>query len=133
MNWVVVFVGVAAGMAVAFGRVYVERATSRALGLPPALLFRHRDVLVPFLVLATAANLYVVWLTVAYGGVSAMRLSAVVGMALVAAAQLIQLHVALRPTKKDLELALVSCAPYVYIFVLYLAALAASSYSLWLF
>ena len=126
-------VGVAAGMAVAFGRVYVERVVSRGVGLPPQLLFKHRDVLVPFRVLATAANVYAVWLTVAYGGVAAMRLSAVLAMALVAAAQMIQLHIALRPTKRDLELAVVSCVPYVYLFVLYVAALAAGSYSLWVF
>ena len=74
-----------------------------------------------------------VWITVAYGGIAAWRLSAVLGMALVAAAQIIQLHIALRPTRRDLQLALISCTPYVYLFVLYVAALATGSYSLWLF
>jgi hypothetical protein len=90
-------------------------------------------VIVPFLVLATAANVYAIWITVAYGGLSAWRLSAVLGMALVAAAQMIQLHIALRPTSRDLQLALISCTPYVYLFALYVAALAAGRYSLWLF
>ncbi len=120
-------------MAVAFSRVYAERLVSRYFGLVPPLLFKHRDVLVPFLVLATAANIYAVWITVAYGGISAWRLSAVLGMALVVAAQMIQLHIALRPTKRDLELALISCVPYVYLFALYVAALATGQYSLWLF
>ncbi len=133
MNFVALLVGIAAGMAVAFGRVYAERLTSRYFGLIPPLLFKHRDVLVPFLVLATAANIYAVWITVAYGGISAWRLSAVLGMALVVAAQMIQLHIALRPTKRDLELALISCVPYVYLFALYAAALATGQYSLWLF
>ncbi len=133
MNWVALLVGVAAGMAVAFGRVYAERLVARYFGLVPPLLFKHRDVIVPFLVLATAANVYAVWITVAYGGLSAWRLSAVLGMALVAAAQMIQLHIALRPTNRDLQLALISCTPYVYLFALYVAALAAGSYSLWLF
>jgi hypothetical protein len=133
MNWVALLVGVAVGMAVAFGRVYVERLLARYFGLAPPLLFRHRDVIVPFLVLATAANVYAIWITVAYGGVAAWRLSALLGMALVTAAQLIQLHIALRPTSRDLQLALTSCTPYVYLFVLYVAALATRSYSLWLF
>ena len=133
MNFVALLVGVAAGMAVAFGRVYAERLVSRYFGLVPPLLFKHRDVLVPFLVLATAANIYAVWITVAYGGISAWRLSAVLGIALVVAAQMIQLHIALRPTKRDLELALISCVPYVYLFALYVAALATGQYSLWLF
>ncbi|AFA38121.1 hypothetical protein Pogu_0094 [Pyrobaculum oguniense TE7] len=133
MNWVALFVGVAAGMAVAFGRVYAESVISRQLGLPPQLLFKHRDVLVPFLVLAGAANIYAVWIVVAYGGIAAWRLSAVLGLALLVAAQIIQLSVALRPSKKDLELALISCVPYVYLFALYVAALLMNKYSLWLF
>ncbi|ACB39742.1 hypothetical protein [Pyrobaculum neutrophilum] len=133
MNWVALLVGVAAGMAVAFGRVYAERAVARHFGLVPQLLFKHRDVLVPFLVLATAANIYAVWITVAYGGISAWRLSALVGMGLLVAAQMMQLHIALRPSRHDLQLALLSCAPYVYLFALYIAALATGRYSLWLF
>jgi hypothetical protein len=133
VNFVALLVGVAAGMAVAFGRVYTERAVAEYFGLSPPLLFRHRDVIVPFLVLATAANIYAVWITVAYGGLSSWRLSAVVVLALLVAAQMIQLHIALRPTRRDLELALISCAPYVYLFALYLAALATGRYSLWLF
>lgn len=133
MNWVVVIVGVAVGMAVAFGRVYVEGELAKELGVSPQALFEHRDVLVPFLVLATTANVYAAWLTAAYGGVSSLKLSAMVGMALVVAAQLIQIHIALRPTRKDLDLAVLSCAPYVYLFALYIAALAVGSYSLWLF
>ena len=133
MNWVALLVGAAVGMAVAFGRVYTERLMARYLGLVPPLLFKHRDVIVPFLVLAAAANIYAVWITVAYGGVAAWRLSAVLGLALVAAAQIIQLHIALRPTSRDLQLALISCTPYVYLFALYAAALARGSYSLWLF
>jgi hypothetical protein len=57
---------------------------------------------VPFLVLATAANVYAIWITVAYGGLSAWRLSAVLGLALTTAAQLVQLHIALRPTSRNL-------------------------------
>jgi hypothetical protein len=133
MNWVALLVGVAVGMVVAFGRVYVERLLARYFGLVPPLLFKHRDVIVPFLVLATAANVYAIWITVAYGGITAWRLSAVLGMALIAGAQLIQLHIALRPTSRDLQLAFMSCTPYVYLFVLYVAALATRSYSLWLF
>ena len=133
MNWVALLVGVAAGMAVAFGRVYAERLVARYFGLVPPLLFKHRDVIVPFLVLATAANVYAVWITVAYGGIAAWRLSALIGLALTAAAQLVQLHIALRPTSRDLQLALISCTPYVYLFTLYAAALARGSYSLWLF
>jgi hypothetical protein len=133
MNWVALLVGVATGMAVAFGRVYAERLVARYFGLVPPLLFKHRDVIVPFLVLAAAANVYAVWITVAYGGIAAWRLSALIGLALTAAAQLVQLHIALRPTGRDLQLALISCTPYVYLFALYVAALAAGSYSLWLF
>ncbi len=133
VNWVALLVGVASGMAVAFGRVYAERLTARYYGLAPQLLFKHRDVIVPFLVLAGAANIYAVWITVAYGGISAWRLSALIGMALVLAAQIIQLNVALRPSKKDLELALASCVAYVYLFALYVVALATGRYSLWLF
>jgi hypothetical protein len=127
MNWVALLVGVAAGMAVAFGRVYAERLVARYFGLVPPLLFKHRDVVVPFLVLAA------IWITVAYGGIAAWRLSALIGMALTAAAQLVQLHIALRPTNRDLQLALISCTPYVYLFALYVAALAAGRHSLWLF
>ena len=133
MNWVALLVGVATGMAVAFGRVYAERLVARYFGLVPPLLFKHRDVIVPFLVLAAAANVYAIWITVAYGGIAAWRFSALIGLALTAAAQLVQLHIALRPTKRDLQLALISCTPYVYLFALYVAALAAGSYSLWLF
>ncbi|MEM0484407.1 MAG: hypothetical protein QW434_06910 [Pyrobaculum sp.] len=133
MNWVALLVGLAVGTAVAFGRVYAERLIAKYYGLAPQLLFRHRDVIVPFLVLAGAANVYAVWITVAYGGIAAWRLSAVLGLALLVAAQLLQINVALRPSKRDLELALISCAPYVYLFALYLAALAMESYSLWLF
>lgn len=133
MNWVAFLVGVAAGMAVAFGRVYAERLVSRYFGLPQQVLFTHRDVLVPFLVLATAANIYAVWITVAYGGISAWRLSAVLALTMLVAAQIVQLHIALRPTRRDLELALISCTPYVYLFALYIAALAMGLYSLWLF
>ncbi|MFN3805347.1 MAG: hypothetical protein ACK4SY_09840 [Pyrobaculum sp.] len=132
MNWVVLLVGVAAGLAVAFGRTYAEMLYARESGLPPRELFIHRDVLVPFLVLATAANIYALWITVAYGGLAAWRLSAVLAIALLAAAQVAQLHVALRPGVRDLELALASCTPYVYLFALYLAALALSSHTLWL-
>jgi len=120
-------------MAVAFGRVYAERLVSRYFGLPQQVLFTHRDVLVPFLVLATAANIYAVWITVAYGGISAWRLSAVLALTMLVAAQIVQLHIALRPTRRDLELALISCTPYVYLFALYIAALAMGLYSLWLF
>jgi len=133
VNWVAFLVGVAAGMAVAFGRVYAERLVSRYFGLPQQVLFTHRDVLVPFLVLATAANIYAVWITVAYGGISAWRLSAVLALTMLVAAQIVQLHIALRPTRRDLELALISCTPYVYLFALYIAALAMGLYSLWLF
>jgi hypothetical protein len=133
MNWAVLLVGVAAGMAVAFGRVYAERLVARYFGLLPPLLFKHRDVIVPFLVLATAANIYAVWITVAYGGTAGRSLSALIGLALTAAAQLVQLHIALRPTSRDLQLALISCTPYVYLFALYVAALAAGRHSLWLF
>ncbi|MEM4651077.1 MAG: hypothetical protein QW086_04545 [Pyrobaculum sp.] len=133
MNWVALLVGVAAGMAVAFGRVYAERIVARYFGLVPPLLFKHRDVIVPFLVLSTAANIYAIWITVAYGGIAAWRLSALIGLALTAAAQLVQLHIALRPTNRDLQLALISCTPYVYLFALYVAALATGRYSLWLF
>lgn len=133
VNWVALLVGVAAGMAVAFGRVYAEALVARQYGLPPQLLFKHRDVIVPFLVLAGAANIYAVWIVVAYGGIAAWRISAVLGLALLVAAQLIQLNIALRPSKKDLELALISCTPYVYLFVLYVAALLMNKYSLWLF
>ncbi len=133
MNYIALLVGIAVGMAVAFGRVYAERLISKYYGLAPQLLFQHRDVIVPFLVLAGAANIYAVWITVAYGGVAAWRLSAVIGLALLVAAQLIQLNIALRPSKRDLELALISCAPYVYLFALYVAALATNNYSLWLF
>jgi len=133
MNWVALLVGAAVGMAVAFGRVYTERLVARYSGLVPPLLFKHRDVIVPFLVLAAAANIYAVWITVAYGGVAAWRLSAVLGLVLITAAQLIQLHIALRSTSRDLQLALISCTPYVYLFTLYAAALARGSYSLWLF
>ena len=83
--------------------------------------------------MATAANVYAIWITVAYGGIAAWRLSALIGLALTAAAQLVQLHIALRPTSRDLQLALISCTPYVYLFTLYVAALAAGRYSLWLF
>lgn len=120
-------------MAVAFGRVYAETLIARQHGLPPQLLFKHRDVLVPFLVLAGAANIYAVWIVAAYGGLAAWRLSAVLGLAMLVAAQLIQLNIALRPSKKDLELALISCVPYVYLFALYVAALLMNKYSLWLF
>jgi hypothetical protein len=133
VNWAVVLFGVAAGMAVALGRAYVERSLARHYGLPAPALFRHRDVIVPFLVLATAANAYSAWIAAAYGGIAAARLSALICIALVAAAQTIQLHVALRPTRQDLELALASCAPYAYLFSLYAAALALGRYSIWLF
>ncbi|MFN7105641.1 MAG: hypothetical protein ACK4M3_03545 [Pyrobaculum sp.] len=132
MNWVVLFVGVAAGLAVAFGRTYTEMLYAREAGQPPSVLFSYRDVIVPFLVLATAANIYALWITVAYGGLATWRLLAVVALVLLAAAQVIQLHVALRPGVRDLELALISCTPYVYLFVLYLAALALNSHTLWL-
>jgi len=133
MNWAVLLVGVAAGLAVAFGRVYAENVVARRYGLAPQLMFKHRDVLVPFLALATATNIYGVWITVAYGGLSSLRLSAVLGLALLLAAQLLQLHIALRPLRRDLDLALISCAPYVYLFALYLAALAYEYYTLWIF
>ena len=131
MNWAVLLVGVAAGLAVAFGRVYAENVVAKRYGLAPQLMFKHRDVLVPFLALATAANVYGVWITVAYGGLASLRLSAVLGLALLLAAQLLQLHIALRPLRRDLDLALKSCAPYVYLFALSLAALALNSYTLW--
>jgi len=35
MNWVALLVGVAAGMAVAFGRVYAERLVAKYFGLVP--------------------------------------------------------------------------------------------------
>ena len=132
MNWAALLVGVAAGMAVAFARTYVEAAASRQSGLPPNVLFDHRDVLVPFLVLATAANVYALWLTVAYGGVAARRLSAFIAVALLLASQMIQLHIALRPTRRDLDLALISCTAYVYLFALYIAALFLRT-TLWIF
>jgi len=131
MNWAVLLVGVAAGLAVAFGRVYAEGVVAGRYGMAPQLVFKHRDVLVPFLVLATAANVYGVWITAAYGGISSLRVSAALGLALLVAAQLLQLHIALRPMRRDLDLALISCAPYVYLFALYLAALALNSYTLW--
>ncbi|MEM1925912.1 MAG: hypothetical protein QXR64_02525 [Pyrobaculum sp.] len=133
MNWVVVLVGVAAGMAVAFGRVYAERMVSRYYGLHPQLLFKHRDVLVPFLIIATAANIYAVWITVAYGGLAAWRLSAVLGLVMLVAAQIVQIHIALRPSRNDLYIALISCVVYIYLFALYIIALATGGYSLWIF
>lgn len=133
MNWVAVLVGVALGMSIAFGRLYVKQLTARYYGLAPQLLFRHRDTHIPFLVLAETANVYSVWLTVAYGGVSMWKLSALIGMVLILAAQIIQLNVALRPSKRDLDLALISCTPYVYLFALYVTALATNNYNLWLF
>ncbi len=133
MNWVAILVGVAVGMATAFGRVYVEWLISKRYGLAPQLMFLHRDVIVPFLVLTGTANIYVVWMTVAYGGVAAWRLSAILSLVLLLAAQVIQLNIALRPSRGDLELALISCAPYVYLFVLYIVALVTNQYSLWLF
>ncbi|MEZ0248546.1 MAG: hypothetical protein ABWJ97_04675 [Thermoproteus sp.] len=133
MNWTVLFVGVALGMLVALGRTYAERIIAERAGEPPQSLFKYRHVLVPFLVLATAANIYSIWVVAAYGGISSLKLSAVLGLALIVAAQLIQLHIALRPTERDLDLALISCAPYVYLFALYLAALASGSYTIWLF
>lgn len=133
MNWVVILVGVAAGMAVAFGRVYAERVVSRHYGLHPQLLFKHRDVLVPFLIIATAANIYAVWITVAYGGLAAWRLSAVLGLVMLVAAQIVQIHIALRPSRNDLYIALISCIVYIYLFALYIIALATGGYSLWIF
>jgi len=133
MNWAVLLVGVAAGLAVAFGRVYAENVVARRYGLAPQLMFKHRDVLVPFLAFATAANIYGVWITVAYGGLSSLRLSAVLALALLLAAQLIQLHIALRPLRRDLDLALISCASYVYLFALYVVALAYKYYTVWIF
>ncbi|MEM1924128.1 MAG: hypothetical protein QXT46_01775 [Pyrobaculum sp.] len=133
MNWVVILVGVAAGMAVAFGRVYAERVVSRYYGLHPQLLFKHRDVLVPFLIIATAANIYAVWITVAYGGLAAWRLSAVLGLVMLVAAQIVQIHIALRPSRNDLYIALISCIVYIYLFALYIIALATGGYSLWIF
>ncbi|MEM0370309.1 MAG: hypothetical protein QXE80_06410 [Pyrobaculum sp.] len=133
MNWVVILVGVAAGMAVAFGRVYAERVVSRYYGLHPQLLFKHRDILVPFLIIATAANIYAVWITVAYGGLAAWRLSAVLGLVMLVAAQIVQIHIALRPSRNDLYIALISCVVYIYLFALYIIALATGGYSLWIF
>ncbi|MEM4510540.1 MAG: hypothetical protein QXD08_06230 [Pyrobaculum sp.] len=133
MNWVVILVGVAAGMAVAFGRVYAERVVSRYYGLHPQLLFKHRDILVPFLIIATAANIYAVWITVAYGGLAAWRLSAVLGLVMLVAAQIVQIHIALRPSRNDLYIALISCIVYIYLFALYIIALATGGYSLWIF
>ncbi len=132
MNWAALLVGAAAGMAVAFARTYVEATASRQSGLPPSALFEHRDVLVPFLALATAANIYAMWLIVSYGGVAARKLSAFIAMALLLASQMIQLHIALRPTRRDLDLAVISCAAYVYLFALYIAALFLRT-TLWMF
>ncbi len=131
MNWVALLVGVAVGLAVAFGRVYTELLYARERGLPPSVLFRHRDVLTPFLVLAGAANIYALWIIVAHGGV--FKTSAVLGLFMLVAAQVLQLHTAIRPGVRDLELALASCVPYVYLFALYLIALVTDSHTLWLF
>lgn len=126
-------VGISAGLALSVGRLYVERVLSRRFGLAPQIMFMHRDVLVPFLVLAGAANVYALLIISVYGGIAAWRLSAVIGLVMLVVAQLLQIHIAVRPSKRDLDLALASCAPYIYLFGLYLAALANNSYTLWLF
>lgn len=132
MNLTVLLVGLAAGMAVAAARLYAERVVTSEVGLSPRIL-KNRDVIAAFLVLATAANVYAAWLAAAYGGISSGRASALLATALLAAGQLLQLAVAFRPSRRDLDLALASCVPYVYLFALYVAALATNSYTLWLF
>lgn len=125
--------GAVFGMALGAARLWMEQIVASHEGADPKALFQERASILFFIVASTAANVYDA-LMIASGAPQVYeRLSALIALALTVASQLLVVTIALKPSRRDLDLALIACAPFVYLFVLWTAAQLLNSYTLWLF
>ncbi|MGC8583288.1 MAG: hypothetical protein ACP5MH_06110 [Thermoproteus sp.] len=131
MELIPLLAGLVWGLALAVARQWAEQKAAGSAGRSE--LFPDRDAATAFIIFGTAANVYSALLIASGAPQVYARLSALIALALVAASQLLIFVLALHPSRRDLDVALVASAPYVYLTALWAAAQMAGQYTLWLF
>lgn len=111
------FTGVAAGLALLLARLLTEEEQLEGRG------YLHY-----FIVAGATADVFAAYVIAASPVLTAWSIAALVLLALSLA---IIVHIAVRPGVRDFEMALLACAPYVYLFALYTASLALGWPSIW--
>lgn len=131
MELIPLLAGLVWGLALAVARQWAEQKAAE--GADRSELFPDRDAATAFIIFGTAADVYSASLIASGAPQIYAKLSALVALALVVASQFIIFLMALRPSRRDLDMALIASAPYLYLTALWIAAQITGSFTLWLF
>ncbi|MFB6490011.1 MAG: hypothetical protein TU35_001985 [Thermoproteus sp. AZ2] len=110
-------IGLAAGAALLLARLMTEEERPEGYG------YLHY-----FIVVGTAADIYAAY---AIAASPALTIWSAAALGLLASSLALIVHMSVRPGARDFELALLACAPYIYLFALYAASLALGWPSIW--